>query len=117
MHASERDTCITIKTQSSPALGDFGGAIEIMFIDEGCGIPKENMKKIFEPFFTTKELGKGTGLGLSVSYGIIRNHGGEIRVGINEEKGTTFSVVLPLQKPTLEADNLNKQKAPDFPAK
>ena len=114
MHASEAGSCIKIKTQSSPALGDFGGAIEIMFIDNGCGIPSENIKKIFEPFFTTKELGKGTGLGLSVSYGIIRNHGGEIKVTSEQEKGTTFIVVLPLQKPTMEADNQSKQKVPDF---
>ena len=114
MHASESGSCLKIKTQSSPALGEFSGAIEIMFIDNGCGIPQENFKKIFEPFFTTKELGKGTGLGLSVSYGIIRNHGGEIKVTSDEEKGTTFIVVLPLQKPTSEADTLNKQKAPNF---
>ena len=114
MHASEAGNCIKIKTQSSPALGDFGGAIEIMFIDNGCGIPSENIKKIFEPFFTTKELGKGTGLGLSVSYGIIRNHGGEIKVTSDEEKGATFIVVLPIQKLTPEADNLNKQKTPNF---
>jgi two-component system NtrC family sensor kinase len=85
-----------------------------MFIDNGCGIPSENIKKIFEPFFTTKEIGKGTGLGLSVSYGIIRNHGGEIKVTSDEENGTTFVVVLPLQNPTLEADNQNMQKAPNF---
>ena len=117
MHASESGSCIKIKTQSSPALGDFGGAVEIMFIDNGSGIPKENIKKIFEPFFTTKELGKGTGLGLSVSYGIIRNHGGEIKVTSDEGEGTTFIVVLPLQRPTLEADNLKKQKLTSFLAK
>ncbi|MGH8015679.1 MAG: histidine kinase dimerization/phospho-acceptor domain-containing protein, partial [Candidatus Zixiibacteriota bacterium] len=63
MHASSPGSEITIKTQSSPALGEFGGAVEILFIDQGCGISRENLKKIFEPFFTTKELGKGTGLG------------------------------------------------------
>jgi len=109
MHASSPGSEIRLKTQSSPALGEFGGAVEVQFIDEGCGIPKENMKKIFEPFFTTKELGKGTGLGLSVSYGIIRDHGGEIRVVSTVGKGSIFTVVIPLQKPFDEADKLNKE--------
>jgi two-component system NtrC family sensor kinase len=109
MHASSPGSEIIIKTVSSPALGEFGGAVEIQFIDQGCGIPKENLKKIFEPFFTTKELGKGTGLGLSVSYGIIRDHGGEIRVVSTVAKGSIFTVVIPLQKPLDEADKFNKE--------
>ena len=109
MHASSPGSEICIKTQSSPALGEFGGAVEVQFVDQGCGIPKENLKKIFEPFFTTKELGKGTGLGLSVSYGIIRDHGGEIRVMSTVGKGSIFTVVIPLQKPHDEADKLTKE--------
>lgn len=70
--------------------------IFITFADNGRGIPAANMNRIFEPFFTTKEVGKGTGLGLSVSYDIIRNHGGEIKVESNEGKGTTVTVVLPI---------------------
>ncbi len=109
MHASSPGGEIIIKTESSPALGEFGGAVEVQFIDQGCGIPKENIKKIFEPFFTTKELGKGTGLGLSVSYGIIRDHGGEIKVASAVAHGSTFTVVIPLQKPFDEADTLSKE--------
>lgn len=109
MHASSPGSEIIIKTQSSPALGEFGGAVEIQFIDQGCGIPRENLKKIFEPFFTTKELGKGTGLGLSVSYGIIRDHGGEIRVLSTVGKGSIFTVVIPLQKPHDEADKVSRE--------
>ncbi|MCB2231285.1 HAMP domain-containing protein [bacterium] len=98
MHASTPGTAIEIHSRFSPALGEFGGAIELIFIDHGCGIAQENIKKVFEPFFTTKEVGKGTGLGLSVSYGIIRSHGGEINVAETEGGGATFTIVLPLQK-------------------
>ncbi len=106
MHASPPDSAITIRTRHSQPVGEFVGTVEMQFIDQGCGIPAENMKKIFEPFFTTKEVGKGTGLGLSVSYGIIREHGGEIRVHSTVGVGTTFTIVLPLQKksPTTDID-------------
>jgi two-component system NtrC family sensor kinase len=63
--------------------------------DTGCGISKETLDRIFDPFFTTKEDG-GTGLGLSVSYGIIKNHGGDINVTSEVGKGATMSVKLPL---------------------
>ena len=55
----------------------------------------ELQSKIFEPFFTTKPPGKGTGLGLSVSYGIIRDHAGEIDVESSPAKGTRFRIILP----------------------
>jgi len=104
MHASAPETSITIKSRYSPALGEFGGAVELQFIDQGSGIEPENIKKIFEPFFTTKEVGKGTGLGLSVSYGIIKDHGGEIKVDSVVGRGTTFTLILPVQKPTVVSD-------------
>ncbi|MCK4384799.1 MAG: HAMP domain-containing protein [candidate division Zixibacteria bacterium] len=71
--------------------------LEISFADTGEGISKENLSKIFEPFFTTKKVGQGTGLGLSVSYGIVKDHGGDIQVENTEGKGTTFTVVLPVR--------------------
>jgi two-component system NtrC family sensor kinase len=64
--------------------------------DTGVGIPEEIRDKIFEAFFTTKQKVKGVGLGLSVCYGIIKDHGGEIKVESEEEKGTTFTISLPL---------------------
>ena len=62
--------------------------------DTGCGIAKENIDKLFTPFFTTKEKGEGIGLGLAVAYGIIKRHGGDIRVKSSKGKGTTFSIFL-----------------------
>jgi signal transduction histidine kinase len=62
--------------------------------DNGCGIDEKNLKKIFEPFFSTKN--SGTGLGLSVSYGIVKNHNGDIRVSSTPGKGTTFTIELPV---------------------
>ncbi|MEW6144699.1 MAG: PAS domain S-box protein [Thermodesulfobacteriota bacterium] len=69
--------------------------IEIAFEDNGPGISAASINKIFDPFYTTKPKGKGTGLGLSVSFGIIKEHGGEIFVRPNEGKGVTFFVELP----------------------
>ena len=62
--------------------------------DSGSGIPPDNLPKVFDPFFTTKST-KGTGLGLSVSYGIIRQHHGEISVASEEGQGTTFLIKIP----------------------
>ena len=64
--------------------------------DTGVGIPEGIRDKIFEAFFTTKQKVKGVGLGLSVCYGIIKDHGGEIRVESEEGKGTTFTIRLPI---------------------
>lgn len=68
--------------------------VTIKIADTGCGIEKKNISRIFDPFFTTKQTGEGTGLGLSVSYGIIKNHGGNISVESEPGKGATFTVVL-----------------------
>ncbi|MFZ1683395.1 MAG: ATP-binding protein [Candidatus Zixiibacteriota bacterium] len=109
MHASQTGSIIEIQSRFSPALGEFGGAAELLFVDHGHGIKEEHLQKIFEPFFTTKEIGKGTGLGLSVSYGIIKEHGGEITVNSVVDKGTTFTVVLPLQKQEPDTDKRKEQ--------
>jgi two-component system NtrC family sensor kinase len=68
-------------------------AVEIVFQDDGPGIPPELMQKIFDPFFTTKE--KGTGLGLSVVYGIVERHKGRVTVDSDPGKGTRFTIRLP----------------------
>jgi len=105
MHASEQGNEIVLTSRFAPPLGEFGGAVEIAVTDSGKGISDEHLKKIFEPFFTTKDVGKGTGLGLSVSYGIIKEHGGEIKVKSKLDEGTTFTVIIPLEKSPCPADN------------
>jgi PAS domain S-box-containing protein len=70
-------------------------SIQVMVSDNGKGIPDEIKIKIFEPFFTTKKVGEGTGLGLWVSYGIVKNFGGEIDVDSEVGLGSTFTVSLP----------------------
>ena len=71
----------------------------IRISDTGYGIEKKNLSRIFDPFFTTKPTGEGTGLGLSVSYGIIKNHNGDISVESRVGKGTTFTIRLPVVNP------------------
>jgi signal transduction histidine kinase len=63
--------------------------------DTGSGISEENLHHIFDPFFTTKEAGQGTGLGLSIVYGIVKNHGGDIRVESEVGKGSSFLLKIP----------------------
>ncbi len=65
--------------------------------DNGVGIPQENLAKIFTPFYTSKEATKGTGLGLSVSLGIAESHNGTIEVNSTPGRGSTFSLVLPIE--------------------
>ena len=78
--------------------------VELAIKDSGCGIPEANMQRIFDPFFTSKEVGKGTGLGLSVSYGIVKAHGGEIKVASVVGQGTTFRILLPITSPFSESN-------------
>ncbi len=69
---------------------------EVVITDSGCGMDGETRDNCFTPFFTTKEVGKGTGLGLSTSFGIIKEHGGEIHVSSELNEGTSFKLHLPL---------------------
>ena len=70
--------------------------IIIEFVDDGPGIPESHLTRIFDPFFTTKEVGKGTGLGLSLSYGMIKEHGGNIYARSRLDQGATFVIELPI---------------------
>ena len=93
------------------------GIVTLKIADSGMGIDEASVKKIFDPFFTTKSVGKGTGLGLSVSFGIVKDHMGEISVesplpedfdlpslpdGATRGPGTIFTVDIPLDHCTVD---------------
>ena len=77
--------------------------LEVSISDTGKGIDKENLGELFEPFYTTKRIIRGdsefqgTGLGLSVTYGTVKRHGGMIEVKCEVNKGTTFTIKLPVK--------------------
>ncbi len=71
-------------------------ALYVQIRHEGSGIPSYNLQKIFDPFFTTKPPGAGTGLGLPISLRIVKAHGGKIKVDSKINKGTSFTVLLPV---------------------
>ena len=73
-----------------------GNWVQLSVTDSGPGIRSDMTARLFDPFFTTKEAGKGTGLVPSISYGIIKEHGGQVAVEGTPSKGATFHVRLPL---------------------
>ncbi|WP_114974110.1 response regulator [Rhodoferax ferrireducens] len=89
-HAIKERGTITVRT------GVVNDWVWVEICDTGAGIPEDIMNRIFEPFFTTKPVGSGTGLGLSLSYGIVRKHGGRIEVRSELNKGSSFTVHLPV---------------------
>jgi len=75
-----------------------GDHVKLIITDTGHGMERDELEKIFDPFYTTKESGKGRGLGLSIAHRIIKNHGGDITVNSIVGVGTTFVILLPLDK-------------------
>jgi len=89
---------ITIRTKAT------ADSVIVDIEDNGSGIEEQHLKQLFDPFFTTKAVGDGTGLGLSVSYGIIKQHQGEITVTSTLGKGTCFTLVLPITQPAQQSE-------------
>lgn len=85
-----------IRVKSS--LSESKETVKIEISDTGCGIEPDKIFRIFNPFFTTKTDGKGTGLGLFISYGIIKEHGGNIWAENNSTGGATFFIELPVSR-------------------
>lgn len=83
-------------------------SVQLQVRDSGVGIPEEDLPHIFEPFFSTKGSKKGSGLGLWVTSGIVQAHGGAMQVRSLPGRGTTFTVVLPVEGPTRTADTAAK---------
>ncbi len=92
-----------IEPGSEKLLGEFGlepgDFVRITISDTGHGITTENMTRIFNPFFTTKEVGQGEGIGLSEAQGIVTKCGGKIHVESDVDRGSIFSILLPLIPP------------------
>jgi len=109
LDATKPSGAITISsTLDLIANGPGHPGIEISIEDTGCGMPQEYLTQIFDPFFSTKEVGKGTGLGLSVSFGIVKEHGGNIRVQSEIGKGSKFFVWLPIEKQVNQNANFSR---------
>jgi two-component system NtrC family sensor kinase len=112
-----RQVYLNLLLNAQQAVGDRGGQIKVRtarfdqalqptvavhISDTGVGISEQDVARIFEPFFSTRT--KGTGLGLWVTQDIVRHHGGRIEVVSTEGEGTTFTIILPIDSPTLTED-------------
>jgi PAS domain S-box-containing protein len=96
---------LTVRTARVPG----SGQVHIEIADTGPGIPPDVLPRIFEPFFTTKDEGEGTGLGLSLVYGIVQNHGGQIKATSEPGRGAAFQIELPIT-PRAEGDRAREQE-------
>jgi two-component system NtrC family sensor kinase len=88
------------------------GRVSVTVSDQGAGIPPEHLAHIFDPFFTTKETKEGTGLGLPIAYGVIKRHGGDMRVDSLVGKGTSVYITLPMPRQMPEASGNTSGSTP-----
>ncbi|WP_420598227.1 sensor histidine kinase [Neptuniibacter sp.] len=90
------------ESQSKPTIGiktwQDSGQVYISINDNGSGMNEETLNQIFVPFYTTKPVGTGTGMGLAISYNIIQEHGGDIKVTSEPGSGSEFIISLPCKK-------------------
>jgi len=108
---------LKLETISEPETDKFGLSakqyLKLSVVDNGAGIPAEISERIFEPYFTTKEVGRGTGMGLAVVHGIVKAHGGEIRVDSVPNVRTEFAVFLPLSDKAVQpSETIKTELAP-----
>ena len=108
--AMESGGILSVKTTSPDE--SHPGLVRVEIADSGAGIRPENLPRIFDPFFTTKGARKGTGLGLSVSYGIVREHGGDIEVESEPGAGTRFHLSFPEAVRARKSEPVRTQSAP-----
>jgi signal transduction histidine kinase len=97
--AMPRGGCMSFRTRQD------GQRVRLEMSDTGTGMTEETLRNCLEPFFTTKE-DHGSGLGLAMSYGIIRRHGGTIEIRSQLNKGTTFTIYLPVPTEAIKADSV-----------
>lgn len=104
-----KQACIAILVNASEAVIENGevtlrtkeideNRLRVEVVDNGIGIPADDIPHIFEPFFSTKRNSRGQGLGLAIVHGIVQSHKGRIDVKSEQGKGTTISITLPLIK-------------------
>ena len=96
-------TSLSIQDISSCSELNPGHYLKLIISDTGVGIAPEAVPKIFDPYFTTKKIGEGTGMGLSTVHGIVKDHGGSIKIYSELDVGTTFQIFFPVGE--LKPDN------------
>jgi CheY-like chemotaxis protein len=109
LYLETRNTAL-IAEETEPFGINPGDYIEIVVRDTGVGMDDKTRQRIFEPFFTTKDIGRGTGLGLAFVYGIIKNHGGMVRIFSEKGKGAMFRVYLPAVTESSVAPECNNRE-------
>lgn len=85
----------TIEISNKKVMFEGSAFVRLIFYDQGAGIPANILDKVLNPFFSTKPGGEGTGLGLSISHGIIKNHGGTLKIESKEAEFTKIIIDLP----------------------
>jgi PAS domain S-box-containing protein len=89
-----------------------GPYVKLSISDTGHGMDSATLERIFDPYFTTKEQDKGTGMGLAVVHGIIKGHGGVIRVQSTPGKGTRFDIIFPVMGRQMESETAELKALP-----